>query len=81
MEPGVKYLVIHQSPSQRFARASVLKFLGQDTGEIMSFDARPVAGTQNLPRSWVKSIWSVSLDAKISLNERAGTRLGMTRVL
>lgn len=71
-EPGRKYRIVHQSPSQRYARVSVLLYLGAAGGilDYFGFSARPIAGTQQLPESWIKQVEWVPESTPISLNQR-----------
>jgi hypothetical protein len=47
---GTKYKVRHRSEQQRRTRESVMTYLGGT-----SWNARPAAGTQELPASWIIS--------------------------
>lgn len=71
-QPGQRYRVVHQSPSQRYARVSVMVYLGAAGGilDYFGFSARPVAGTQQLPESWIKQVELVSSSVPVSLNKR-----------
>lgn len=51
---GKKYRVTHRSEEQKKDRQSVMRFLGADGNDLI-WSARPVAGTQAMPRSWFKS--------------------------
>lgn len=62
---GQKYRVLHKSESQRYTRESVLVLLDRDGNELI-FDARPVAGTQKMPVSWVIGIWPSAEPIKIN---------------
>jgi hypothetical protein len=55
VEIGTKYRIIHQAENQKYPRHSVLTFLGSNVADG-SWDARPFAGTQSLPWSWIKVI-------------------------
>lgn len=55
METGKMYLIVHQSDAQGYPRVSAMRFLEESLGKLV-FDARPTAGTQEMPRSWVQSI-------------------------
>lgn len=63
---GKTYRIIHRTPEQKYPRESVLRFL-EETAGLYFFDARPVAGTQGLPKEWVTSI-TPSPGARIRLN-------------
>lgn len=76
--PGKRYLLIHRGPLQRYDRESVMIFLGVEyhpagsAGEpYYQFSARPVAGTQTLPDSWIKEVYEVTPDERIRINQRA----------
>lgn len=71
-EPGKRYRIVHQSHDQRYARVSVMDYLGT-SGVIdeLSFSARPVAGTQQMPRTWVKEAHEVPKTTPIFINRRA----------
>jgi hypothetical protein len=51
---GYKYRVRYQLPQQRIMREAVMKFLGSEEYHLI-FDLRPLAGTQRVPRSCIKS--------------------------
>lgn len=51
---GRKYRIKHRSETQKKDRESVMRFLGEE-GSSYVWSARPVAGTQTMPKSWVKS--------------------------
>lgn len=51
---GKKYRVTHRSETQKKDRQSVMRFLGAE-GSNLIWSARPVAGTQSMPRSWFRS--------------------------
>lgn len=70
--PGRKYRIIHQSPSQRYPRVSVMRLIGDsELDDAWLFDARPLAGTQTLPKEWMIECSETTPDAAISINERA----------
>lgn len=57
--PGKKYRITYKSEAQRNKREAVLQFLEEVEGELV-LSARPVAGTQKMPRSWIIDITDVS---------------------
>jgi len=70
---GKKYKIRHKSLTQRYARESVMVYLGQGmhVDQLEMFSARPVAGTQSLWKVDIQS-WELVDDATpISLNRRA----------
>jgi len=52
---GKPYRITHQSPTQRYPRYSILRYLGQSIEDTF-WDARPAAGTQTFPKAWIKEI-------------------------
>lgn len=70
LERGNRYRIYHQSPSQGYMRVSVMDYLDDDDQHHV-FSARPVAGTQTLPKSWVIRIVEVSTETPVSINGRA----------
>ena len=75
LERGKRYMFIWTNDSRRSDRMSVLRFLGfnhQGTpNQSISLDARPDAGTQDLPTSWILRIEHAADDAKIRIDEKA----------
>jgi len=72
LERGKRYLIIWTNDSRRTDRMSVLKFLGiDDVGGNTAWDARPDAGTQNIPRAWILRVEKASPLAKVILDEKA----------
>jgi hypothetical protein len=72
LERGKRYMIIWTNNGRRTDRMSVLKFLGTDAvGGNTAWDARPDAGTQNIPRDWILRVEKASLLAKVILDERA----------
>lgn len=69
MIPGKKYRIVHRSETQRRDRVSVMVYLGDEGSTWHLFSARPVAGTQMMPKSWIKDITQADDNAKVSLNE------------
>lgn len=70
LSQGDRVRVIHRAPEQGYDRMSVLTFL-EDHGDGLTFSARPKAGTQIIPRAWIRRMERVSAETPISLNERA----------
>lgn len=70
MVKGQKYLVRHKSGTQRVVRESVMVFLDEEEKDFI-FSARPVAGTQTLPKDWVREIEPVPEDAVVYINRTA----------
>jgi len=64
---GRRYQVRYRSETQRRDRTAVLVYLGAD-GDALLFDARPAAGTQRMPRGWVRQIEPVSADTPAHIN-------------
>jgi hypothetical protein len=68
--PGGRYRVVHRSPTQRRDRVSVLDYL-EEAGEELVFSARPVAGTQQMPKAWVREVTEVAKTTPVSMNGKA----------
>lgn len=58
---GRRYRLRYRSGTQRRDRTAVMVYLGAD-GEALLFDARPVAGTQRMPRAWIREVQRVPAD-------------------
>jgi hypothetical protein len=72
LERGKRYMIIWTNDSRRTDRMSVLKFLGHNShNDDTSWDARPDAGTQNMPRSWILRVEKASPIAKVIIDEKA----------
>lgn len=54
MRSRAMYYVLYRSETQRKNRAMVARFM-YETEVSYFFDARPTAGTQELPKSWFKA--------------------------
>jgi hypothetical protein len=67
MVVGDRYLVRYRSGTQRLDRTAVMVYLGQDA-DTLQFSARPVAGTQRLPRSWIRSVEPVPANTPAHIN-------------
>jgi len=75
---GNRYRIWHKSPSERKVRYSIMDYLGREAtesykgrGPNLSFNARPVAGTQSMPPHWIKHIEQVEKNTTITLNRIA----------
>lgn len=69
--PGKRYLVVHQAPNQHYPRESVMDFLGVNhILDTWSFSARPVAGTQDMPRTWILKVEEVPKTTECYVNRR-----------
>lgn len=51
---GRKYRIKHKSETQKKVRESVMRYLDEDDGSYI-WSARPVAGTQTMPKEWLQS--------------------------
>jgi hypothetical protein len=81
LENGKKYRIHHQSDSERVMRESVMVFLDAPGGKHAKstfWSARPVAGTQEMPTSWIKKLWLVDDDVAIKIKGKLSAE---TRVL
>lgn len=59
---GRWYQIRHRSEAQHYDRKSVMQYLGvaEQPGPVTHrFNARPVAGTQTMPHSWLISVEEV----------------------
>lgn len=70
MSRGKKYKVVYKSDTQRFNREAVMVFLGEQ-GNDTSWSARPVAGTQTMPRHWIIGVAEVEASARVYINRRS----------
>jgi hypothetical protein len=75
MIPGHRYHMIYRSGTQRVDHYLVLDFLaegsGIDEGSYL-MNARPMAGTQPVPKRWVISVEEVDKSTKLVLNRVVG---------
>lgn len=55
---GKKYRLFYRNPMQRRPREAVMVYLSRQ-GTSTSWSARPVAGTQEMPDSWLISVTEV----------------------
>jgi hypothetical protein len=67
---GQRYLVRYRGETHRRDRTAVMVYLGED-GDRLVFDARPVAGTQFMPRAWVLAVEPVAADTPSHVNRVA----------
>ena len=65
--PGQRYHLRYRSTTQRLDRGAVMVYLGAD-GDRLLFSARPAAGTQQIPRGWLKAAEAVPADTPAYLN-------------
>ena len=65
LTPGQRLRVLHRSETQKYTRESVMIFLEKIDNQLV-FSARPVAGTQTLPVSWIIGVWPTSEPIKIN---------------
>lgn len=68
MIEGRRYLVRYRSATQRYDRTAVMVYLGEE-GDTLLFDARPVAGTQQMPRPWLRAVEPVSAEMPAHINK------------
>jgi hypothetical protein len=68
MTEGHRYLVRYRNGSQRNDRTAVMIYLGDDADTAL-FDARPAAGTQRMPRAWIRTIEPVPADTPAHINK------------
>lgn len=64
---GQRYWLRYRSATQRLDRTAVMTYLGTN-GDALTFNARPVAGTQEMPRSWLLDIVPVAAGTAVHLN-------------
>jgi len=67
MAPGERYRLRYRSETQRRDRTAVMVYLGED-GDQLLFDARPVVGTQRMPRVWILGIEPVPVNTPAYIN-------------
>jgi hypothetical protein len=67
MRAGKKYRIRYKTPLQKFEREAVMLYL-EFSGTEHIFSARPVAGTQPVPESWLISHEEVPDDTVPYLN-------------
>jgi hypothetical protein len=67
LAPGYRHRVRYRSDSQRRDRTAVMVYLSVDADAVV-FDARPAAGTQRMPRTWIKAIEPVPADTPAHIN-------------
>lgn len=75
LQRGKRYRIIHRAPGQGFDRESIMDYLGPGQTRFndheLEFSARPVAGTQAFPKTWILSAEEVPASTPITLNRRA----------
>ena len=75
MEIGRRYLIRYRSDTQRFEREAVMDYLGEGQAGVDAenylFNARPLAGTQAMPKRWVQSVTEVPKSSPIVIERRA----------
>lgn len=69
MESGKRYRIIYRGDIHRVNRMAVLDYLDED-GDSWVLNARPTAGTQTMPKHWVKDIEEVPKSTPIAINVR-----------
>ncbi len=65
---GQRYHLRYRSTTQRRDRGAVMVYLGDD-GDDLLFDARPAAGTQRMPRGWLRAADAVPADTPPYINK------------
>ncbi len=70
MTQGHRYRVRYRSGSQRRDRTAVMVYLGTNGGWLL-FDARPAAGTQRMPNTWIRAVEPVPADTPAQINRLA----------
>lgn len=70
---GHRYKITHRAGNQQIARYSIMDYMGPDHDEPknLNFSARPLAGTQSMPKSWIISIREVPKTTPIAINKIA----------
>jgi hypothetical protein len=67
---GQKYRITYKAPNWKYARTAVMTYLGPGSSDGC-WNARPFAGTQDLPDSWVQTVEKVDNDTEPYMNRRA----------
>jgi hypothetical protein len=76
LAPGQRYRIVYMSGTQRFPRVAVMDYLSYDANhDALVFSARPAAGTQDMPRDWVKQFEVVPKTTENFVGKRFGGRL------
>ncbi len=65
---GQRYRLRYRSTTQRLDGSAVMVYLGVD-GHQLLFDARPAAGTQRMPRTWLRALDPVPAHTPAHLNK------------
>jgi hypothetical protein len=75
---GKRYKIYHLSETQRVLHYSVMDYLGREQNESYVgqgpnylFNARPEAGTQSMPPSWIQRVNEVPKNSPVVLNKIA----------
>jgi hypothetical protein len=68
VQSGHRYRFVYRSTTHRVDHYSVLDALSE-TESYYVLNARPVAGTQELPKRWVKSVTEVPRSTKIVIGK------------
>lgn len=71
---GSKYKLVYRNPDtrQKHNRTAVMVYLGEKheaNKHVLVFSARPVAGTQEMPLSWISEIREASPEAPVYINK------------
>lgn len=73
LEPGQRYHIVYMSGTQRFPRSAVMDYLSFDSNhDAHVFSARPAAGTQDMPRDWIKQFEKVPKTIENYVGRRYG---------
>lgn len=76
LEEGQRYRIVYMSGTQRFARVAVMDYLSFNAAhDELVFSARPAAGTQDMPRSWIKQFEKVPKTTENFIGKRYGGQL------
>jgi hypothetical protein len=74
LEPGKRYFLRYRLYGQRRDRTAVMDFMAEDSqgvrGGHLLFSARPLAGTQSLPKEALLEWRQVGKDMPIHLNRK-----------
>lgn len=76
MQPGKRYRIVFKADTDRIEKFSVMDYLGEQNGPesgwtdgSYSFSARPIAGTQQMPKKWLRTVTQVAKDEPIVINQ------------
>ena len=71
---GHRYRIIYKSDAQRTLRYAILDYLDEGEGSYEKgsyfFSARPLAGTQEMPKHWVHSIEEVAKNTALTIGRK-----------